>query len=201
MIRTNNEASNAKTKMIADLRESLFCHMAYVLRRDFKNHDDSRKIIAEGIEVQKKIISEQTVLISQLKEQLRGKQGGVKDTSVAMKNINNMLRDANFQGFELRPHNGPSLPAGKKPINYEVVRTSTGKVAEDLSEGEKNFIAFLYFLQMVFGNETDQDDIREKIVVIDDPVSSMDSSTLFRKPSRESSNTISCNCADMRVIN
>lgn len=179
MIRTNNEAFNAKTKMTADLRESLFCHMAFVLRRDFKNHDDSRKIIADGIEAQKKIISEQTVLISQLKEQLRGKQGGVKDTSVAMKNINNMLRDANFQGFELRPHNDPSLPAGKKPINYEVVRTSTGKVAEDLSEGEKNFIAFLYFLQKVFGNESDQGDTREKIVVIDDPVSSMDSSTLF----------------------
>ena len=179
MIRTNNEAFNAKTKMTADLRESLFCHMAFVLRRDFKNHDDSRKIIADGIEAQKKIIREQTVLISQLKEQLRGKQGGVKDTSVAMKNINNMLRDANFQGFELRPHNDPSQPAGKKPINYEVVRTSTGKVAEDLSEGEKNFIAFLYFLQKVFGNESDQGDTREKIVVIDDPVSSMDSSTLF----------------------
>ena len=114
MIRTNNEAFNAKTKIIADLRERLFCNMAYVLRRDFKNHDDSRKIISDGIETQKKIISNRTTLISQLKEQLRGKHGGVKDTSAAMKNINNMLRDANFQRFELRPHNAPSLPAGKK---------------------------------------------------------------------------------------
>lgn len=63
-----------------------------------------------------------------------------------MININTMLRGANFQGFELRPHVDASLPTGKKPINYEIVRTSTGKVAEDLSEGEKNFIAFLYFL-------------------------------------------------------
>lgn len=179
MICTNNEAFNAKTTMIADLRESLFCHMAFVLQRDFKNHADSRKIATDGVEAQKKIISEQTVLISQLKEQIHGKQGGVKDTLVAMENINNMLHDANFQGFKLCPHNDPSLPAGKKPINYEVVRTSTGKVAEDLSEGEKNFIAFLYFLQKVFGNETDQGDTREKIVVIDDPVSGMDSRTRF----------------------
>ena len=64
-------------------------------------------------------------------------------------------------------------------INYEVVRTETGKVAEDLSEGEKNFIAFLYFQQKVFGSETAEGDIRQKIVVIDDPVSSMDSSALF----------------------
>lgn len=179
MIRTNNDAFNAKSQMIVDLRESLFCHMAFVLQRDFKNHDDTRRIIADSIEMQNKIINAQTILISRLKEQLRGRQGAVKDTSVAMKNINNMLRDASFQGFELRPHNDPSLPAGKKPINYEVVRVSSDKVAEDLSEGEKNFIAFLYFLQKVFGNETDQGDVRDKIVVIDDPVSGMDSRTLF----------------------
>ena len=153
--------------------------MAYAMLRDFRVHDQSRRLITDRIEAQEKIIAEQKTIISQLGESLRGKRGMAKDTTVAMKNINNMLRDANFQGFEMRPHVDPSQPAGKKPINYEVVRTSTGKVAVDLSEGEKNFIAFLYFLQKVFGNETDQQDSREKIVVIDDPVSSMDSSTLF----------------------
>ena len=179
MIRTNNVAFGAQTKMITDLRENLFCHMAFAMLRDFKVHDQRRKLIADTIETQKKIISDQKAIISQLGESLRGKRGSAKDTTVAMANINNMLRDANFQGFEMRPHADPSQPAGKKPINYEVVRTSTGKVAVDLSEGEKNFIAFLYFLQKVFGNDTDQQDSREKIVVIDDPVSSMDSSTLF----------------------
>lgn len=59
------------------------------------------------------------------------------------------------------------------------MRTDTGKIAENLSEGEKNFIAFLYFQQLVFGRESADGDTREKIVVIDDPVSSMDSSALF----------------------
>lgn len=180
MIRTNNEAYNAKTRLLTDLRESLFCHMAISLQRDFQNHDTSRKVINDMITAQQTIINDQGTIITNLKDQLRGKQVKVKDTTVAMKNINAMLRDANFQGFELRPHVDATLPAGSgNPINYEVVRTSTGKVAEDLSEGEKNFIAFLYFLQKVFGNESDQEDTREKIVVIDDPVSSMDSSTLF----------------------
>jgi wobble nucleotide-excising tRNase len=52
-------------------------------------------------------------------------------------------------------------------------------VATDLSEGEKNFLALLYFQQRVFGSETSDGDDRQKIVVIDDPVSSMDSSALF----------------------
>lgn len=180
MIRSNNEAYNAKTKMISDLREKLFCHMAYVMQKDFRSHDQSRKLFSDNIEEQKEIIKKQNDIITQLRETLRGKQSSVKDTSIAMQNINNMLRDANFQGFEMRPH----FETGRqgfngKAINYEVVRTSTGQIATDLSEGEKNFIAFLYFLQKVFGNETDQLDSREKIVVIDDPVSSMDSSTLF----------------------
>lgn len=180
MIRTNNEAYNTKTKKISELRENLFCHMAYTLQRDFKMHDQSRQMIIDSVDVQKKIIKNQSDLMAEIKDKLRGKQGSVKDTTVAMKKINEMLRDANFQGFEMRPHIDSSQAAdSEKPINYEVIRTSTGKVAEDLSEGEKNFIAFLYFLQKVFGNDSDQEDTREKIVVIDDPVSSMDSGTLF----------------------
>ena len=68
--------------------------------------------------------------------------------------------------------------------NYAVVRvnpeTGAREIAENLSEGEKNFIAFLYFQQQVFGtNGSENNDGRRKIVVIDDPVSSMDSGTMF----------------------
>ncbi len=75
---------------------------------------------------------------------------------------------------------------------YEVIRPN-GQVATRLSEGERNFIAFLYFYQLVRGNgkagsttthgsiegTPEGADTRDKIVVIDDPVSSMDSNTLF----------------------
>jgi len=52
-------------------------------------------------------------------------------------------------------------------------------VAENLSEGERNFIAFLYFHQLVLGSEDADAVVKDRIVVIDDPVSSMDSSALF----------------------
>lgn len=54
-----------------------------------------------------------------------------------------------------------------------------GTVADKLSEGERNFIAFLYFYHLVRGSHTDADVSKDKIVVIDDPVSSMDSCVLF----------------------
>jgi wobble nucleotide-excising tRNase len=51
------------------------------------------------------------------------------------------------------------------------------KPAENLSEGERTTIAFLYFLQTL---EDKDFSIQEGIVIIDDPVSSLDSNCLFQ---------------------
>lgn len=58
---------------------------------------------------------------------------------------------------------------------YQVLRR--GKPAKRLSEGEKTAIAFLYFLVQL----NDQDfDLAEGVVVIDDPISSLDSSAIYQ---------------------
>jgi len=90
----------------------------------------------------------------------------------AVDGINRLLLDSGFQGFELRVYDGSGQSA------YRVVRPHTGKVAKDLSEGERNFIGFLYFYYLVQGSHSDDDLVKEKIVVIDDPVSSMDATVL-----------------------
>lgn len=90
---------------------------------------------------------------------------------MAKDSINQMLRDTGMQGFSLEPK------AGVEHV-YEV-RRPDGAIADNLSEGEKNFIAFLYFYHLVHGSESADGETRDKIVVIDDPVSSMDSGSLF----------------------
>lgn len=109
------------------------------------------------------------------------------DTSKAIGEINAVLKDVGFLGFKLVPH---------KTVKYAYVMERTdGKPAQDPSEGEKNFIAFLYFYEKVrghgiidssttvdAGDEEDKLSIPEKkrkIVIIDDPVSSMDSGTMY----------------------
>ena len=57
---------------------------------------------------------------------------------------------------------------------YQIRRNGTP--AEDLSEGEKTAIAFLYFLESLRDKSFSLED---GIVVIDDPVSSLDSNALF----------------------
>lgn len=92
------------------------------------------------------------------------------NTKFAIDNINRVIETSGFQGFKLREK--------KEAINvYEVIRED-GNVASNLSEGERNFIAFLYFYHLVRGSRNDSE-FKDKIVVIDDPVSSMDSTALF----------------------
>lgn len=70
---------------------------------------------------------------------------------------------------------------GHKEIQFNVEETGyrivrNGQTADSISEGEKTAIAFLYFLKLL----QDRDfDIQNGIVVIDDPVSSLDSNALY----------------------
>jgi len=91
-------------------------------------------------------------------------------TAPTIEAINKLLDASGFQGFTLREK------AGTRNV-YEVVRED-GTVATRLSEGERNFIAFLYFYHLVKGSRTPGGSVKDKIVVIDDPVSSMDSKAM-----------------------
>lgn len=97
------------------------------------------------------------------------------NTTKAMQDINRLIASAGFKGFELQEKPGAKYV-------YELVRDQNGKkvvVDKNLSEGERHFIAFLYFYHMVMGSQSDDGKMVDKIVIIDDPVSSMDSSSLF----------------------
>ena len=60
---------------------------------------------------------------------------------------------------------------------YYIKRASNGIFAKSLSEGEKTAVALIYFLSKL--NE-ENFDIKEGIVVIDDPISSLDSNSVFQ---------------------
>jgi len=187
LIGENNDVVDAGPAKKRECRDQVFEHMAFVLRDVFEAYDRADAALGKEMEAQDGIIKAQDEIVDSLQKDLAELRTQTVETETAIVNINTMLRDAGFQGFEVRPRKEQIVhPDGsveyveQSPvINYEVVRTDTGEVATDLSEGEKNFIAFLYFQQLVFGSASAEGDGRQKIVVIDDPVSSMDSSALF----------------------
>jgi wobble nucleotide-excising tRNase len=62
---------------------------------------------------------------------------------------------------------------------YKIVREDLSEVKETLSEGERTFITFLYFFQLLKGSIEGSGISKDKVVVFDDPISSLDSNILF----------------------
>lgn len=69
-----------------------------------------------------------------------------------------------------------ALKFNKSKRGYEIVRSSNSKPANNLSEGEKSAIAFVYFITKLKENGNKMEN---SIIVVDDPVSSFDSDKLF----------------------
>lgn len=86
--------------------------------------------------------------------------------------INSLLERFGFTGFSL------SEDKQSKGM-YRIVRPDGADARRTLSEGEYNLISFLYFYHLVYGSlETDGIDT-PRVVVIDDPISSLDSNVMF----------------------
>lgn len=171
-IRENNDIVNDRTKKQPQCKADVMHYLAFVLSDEIQKYRDSRSDLQKEID---KLTTEKNTAnsnVKALRKTISDLRKNVVNTSAAVEGINTLLADTGFQGFFLREKEDT-------PNVYEVIRTETGKVAENLSEGERNFIAFLYFHQLVLGSLEADSVVRDKIVVIDDPVSSMDSSTLF----------------------
>lgn len=86
--------------------------------------------------------------------------------------INQTLKSYGFTNFEI-------VPSTSHKNHYQIQRED-GTIAEStLSEGEITFITFLYFLQLAKGSTQQETITEERILVVDDPISSLDSNVLF----------------------
>ena len=84
--------------------------------------------------------------------------------------INALLLSFGFQSFKLDIANETS---------YKLVRSDGSDAKATLSEGEASFVTFLYFYHLLKGSESGSGMTTDRIVVFDDPVSSLDSDILF----------------------
>ncbi len=85
--------------------------------------------------------------------------------------INSLLASFGFHGFALA-----MADDGK---SYKLVREDKSDAKQTLSEGEKTFVTFLYFYHLLKGSDTESGVNTDRVVVFDDPVSSLDSEILF----------------------
>ena len=101
------------------------------------------------------------------------KENEMKITSVThtINEIGKILKLFGFTNF--------SIAEAEEKGFYKIVREDGTDCKETLSEGEYTFITFLYFYQLLKGSQQESGLANDRIVVIDDPISSLDSNILF----------------------
>jgi wobble nucleotide-excising tRNase len=128
--------------------------------------------LQQGITHLDKQIAEKETAYRKLDNEIKDLNRNVTSIQPTIDKINRTLHCYGFHNFEITP--------SKAEKGYYQIQRDDGTLVEStLSEGEITFITFLYFLQLSTGAITQSDITDDRVLVIDDPVCSLDSNVLF----------------------
>lgn len=164
IVEHNQKIDNVKESL--DLIKTNFWN---IMRWDYDQtiesyHKDSEEInkkISElmtiNSELDKSISSQKKIIQEQLKNTVNIEE--------AIVNINNGLVELGIDGFKIEKHTDNFYKITREGRSEDTFQT--------LSEGEKMIISFLYFCELCRGKKSATETSNKKIVVIDDPISSL----------------------------
>lgn len=109
--------------------------------------------------------------IADLKRQIREYEQRLTSTLPTVDDINGLLQSFGFTSFRIEPVDEQG--------HYKICRANGDDASRSLSEGEKTFITFLYFYSLIKGSHSASGITENRIVVFDDPISSLDSDILY----------------------
>lgn len=160
--------TSEKNSLVADIWAFLMDENEALIAgylNDIETFAKAKKGIQKGIDVCKQQLDD-----------LDGKivEAGKNITSVqpTVDEINRSLKSYGFTNFKI-------VPSPAQPNAYQIQRMDGTLATNTLSEGEETFISFLYFLQFAKGSVDVAKVSNRKVLVLDDPICSLDSTVLY----------------------
>ncbi len=170
-ISSHNQKIDNKDNALAEIKDHFWAIMRWdydqTISAYFKDETDIEKKIGElknaEQEVEKSIGAQKDIIAEQQKKTINIEQ------SIAY--INNGLVELGLSDFSIEKHSDNLYKIKRSEQDADIFQT--------LSEGEKMIISFLYFVEMCRGKRNADDVGGKKIIVIDDPVSSLSHIFIF----------------------
>ncbi len=163
-----NDYTNQRNNLIKAIWKYLVESHRATIEAYYKKHEGLEKGI-QSLRTQHKGLQDQ---YSELNKRIKSANKNVTSVQPSIDEINQILKSYGFLNFEI-------VPSKAEANQYQILRED-GTIAEStLSEGETTFITFLYYLQQAKGSTQEDSITEERILVIDDPISSLDSNVLF----------------------
>ena len=141
------------------------------LKTDLADYDVKKNALSKAIEGLNTSLSAETANKKTKDIEIQELEKDTTSIQPTIDEINKLLASFGFRGFSLaKADNGKS---------YKLIRKDRSDAKDSLSEGEKTFVTFLYFYHLLKGGHSESGTTTDRIVVFDDPVSSLDSDILF----------------------
>ena len=132
---------------------------------DIEIFNKAKKGIQKGIDVCKQQLDD-------LDDKIVESGKNITSVQPTVDEINRSLTSYGFTNFKI-------VPSPAQPNAYQIQRLDGTLATNTLSEGEETFISFLYFLQFAKGSVDVAKVSNRKVLVLDDPICSLDSTVLY----------------------
>lgn len=171
-VAAHNEIAKNITKERLDLTNLVWKYILEVeLKAELKAYAGKRTGLNAAITSLNGQIQEANASKSAKTKEIKDLEKSATSIEPTIEGINSLLKSFGFRNFSIdKADDGPF---------YKLVRSDGSDAKDSLSEGERSFVTFLYFFHLLKGSESESGTTADRIVVFDDPVSSMDSDVLF----------------------
>lgn len=167
----HNELIKHRREEKTKLLDSLMLFTAMTAKERTADLRDSKRNFQKKIDGLTKTIGTTTARINTSTKSREEEEKRLTNIKETVEQINGLLQRFGFTNFRV------SVTDDNK--SYQVVRNDGTLANDTLSEGEASFLTFLYFYHLMNGSFDSTGVNDRRIVVIDDPISSMDADVLF----------------------
>lgn len=174
-INSKIEEHNVKVNNTKDEKEKIKNKFFNICRKQYdmeiRKFYSEQRTIEKKIEITKQNENNNEEAIKECFEKLKEYHTQTQNAFTSLENINNLLQEMGILNFKLE----------KVDNNfYKIIRDNEeADIFRTLSEGEKMIISFLYFIEKCNGIINDDEVNRNKLIVIDDPISSLSFEHIF----------------------
>lgn len=171
-ISKHNEIVENYSKERKQLNDEIWKFLVATHNDEIKLYLKNKKGLDDGIQKLTNSYSEKRNEWIKLNNEIKNLEKNITSIKPTIDEINRMLKYYNFIDFEI-------VPSKDEKNCYQIKRSDGSLAQETLSEGEITFITFLYYYQLTKGSTDEKNISNNRVLVIDDPVSSLDSNILF----------------------
>ncbi len=141
------------------------------LKTDLDEHFQKAASIQRAIDSLNEQITKFETEERELQRQIQALEKEATSVQPTVDEINKLLGSYGFNSFTIERDGSHD--------RYRLRRSDGSSARKTLSEGERTFITFLYFYFLAQGSASGINTQSDRVVVLDDPVSSLDSDVLF----------------------